>query len=118
MFSLSRVFFPWFNLSSHPSLVCSFGVLVQNSWTCVLYFFRLPTLSKYFYKHNYELLILNSLQTSKNEEEEFNTGPLSVLMMSVKNNTQVCICLCCVRLTVPLCKSRHNCSSENDVKMF
>jgi len=25
----------------------------------------------------------------KNEEEEFNTGPLSVLMMSVKNNTQV-----------------------------
>ena len=26
---------------------------------------------------------------SKNEEEEFNTGPLSVLMMSVKNNTQV-----------------------------
>lgn len=30
------------------------------------------------------------LQTGKNEEEEFNTGPLSVLMMSVKNNTQVC----------------------------
>ncbi|KAA0044802.1 small nuclear ribonucleoprotein Sm D2-like [Cucumis melo var. makuwa] len=29
--------------------------------------------------------------TSKNEEEEFNTGPLSVLMMSVKNNTQVLI---------------------------
>ncbi|KAG9142803.1 hypothetical protein Leryth_005556 [Lithospermum erythrorhizon] len=27
----------------------------------------------------------------KNEEEEFNTGPLSVLMMSVKNNTQCCI---------------------------
>ncbi|KAG6787111.1 hypothetical protein POTOM_008742 [Populus tomentosa] len=26
---------------------------------------------------------------SKNEEEEFSTGPLSVLMMSVKNNTQV-----------------------------
>ncbi|MBA0815504.1 hypothetical protein Gohar_000271 [Gossypium harknessii] len=31
------------------------------------------------------------LQTTKNEEEEFNTGPLSVLMMSVKNNTQVLI---------------------------
>ena len=29
------------------------------------------------------------LQGAKNEEEEFNTGPLSVLMMSVKNNTQV-----------------------------
>lgn len=28
-------------------------------------------------------------QNVKNEEEEFNTGPLSVLMMSVKNNTQV-----------------------------
>ncbi|KAF9669326.1 hypothetical protein SADUNF_Sadunf14G0096100 [Salix dunnii] len=28
---------------------------------------------------------------SKNEEEEFSTGPLSVLMMSVKNNTQVLI---------------------------
>ncbi|CAI9283320.1 unnamed protein product [Lactuca saligna] len=28
---------------------------------------------------------------TKNEEEEFNTGPLSVLMMSVKNNTQVLI---------------------------
>jgi hypothetical protein len=28
---------------------------------------------------------------AKNEEEEFNTGPLSVLMMSVKNNTQVCL---------------------------
>ncbi|KAL9268665.1 putative small nuclear ribonucleoprotein Sm D2 [Drosera capensis] len=27
----------------------------------------------------------------KNEQEEFNTGPLSVLMMSVKNNTQVLI---------------------------
>ncbi|CAH9096042.1 unnamed protein product [Cuscuta epithymum] len=27
----------------------------------------------------------------KNEEEEFNTGPLSVLMMSVRNNTQVLI---------------------------
>ena len=33
------------------------------------------------------------LQTGKNEEEEFNTGPLSVLMMSVKNNTQVCLFL-------------------------
>ncbi|KAK3020843.1 hypothetical protein RJ639_045525, partial [Escallonia herrerae] len=31
------------------------------------------------------------LQQTKNEEEEFNTGPLSVLMMSVKNNTQVLI---------------------------
>ncbi|KAK1356927.1 Small nuclear ribonucleoprotein Sm D2 [Heracleum sosnowskyi] len=28
---------------------------------------------------------------AKNEEEEFHTGPLSVLMMSVKNNTQVLI---------------------------
>ncbi|PKI32038.1 hypothetical protein CRG98_047569 [Punica granatum] len=28
---------------------------------------------------------------TKNEEEEFNTGPLSVLMMSVKSNTQVLI---------------------------
>ncbi|XP_057484249.1 uncharacterized protein LOC130770718 [Actinidia eriantha] len=28
---------------------------------------------------------------AKNEEEEFSTGPLSVLMMSVKNNTQVLI---------------------------
>ncbi|KAI5678105.1 hypothetical protein M9H77_09055 [Catharanthus roseus] len=27
----------------------------------------------------------------KNEEEEFNTGPLSILMLSVKNNTQVLI---------------------------
>lgn len=33
--------------------------------------------------------LLIYLQTPKNEEEEFNTGPLSVLMMSVKNNTQV-----------------------------
>ncbi|XP_058082864.1 uncharacterized protein LOC131230858 isoform X2 [Magnolia sinica] len=30
-------------------------------------------------------------EVTKNEEEEFNTGPLSVLMMSVKNNTQVLI---------------------------
>ncbi|KAL2651216.1 hypothetical protein R1flu_019344 [Riccia fluitans] len=29
--------------------------------------------------------------TEKTEEEEFSTGPLSVLMMSVKNNTQVLI---------------------------
>jgi len=28
-------------------------------------------------------------QAGKKEEEEFSTGPLSVLMMSVKNNTQV-----------------------------
>ncbi|KAI7753392.1 hypothetical protein M8C21_030988 [Ambrosia artemisiifolia] len=26
---------------------------------------------------------------TKNEDEELNTGPLSVLMMSVKNNTQI-----------------------------
>lgn len=32
--------------------------------------------------------ILYAIQAKK-EEEEFNTGPLSVLMMSVKNNTQV-----------------------------
>ncbi|BBH07886.1 Small nuclear ribonucleoprotein family protein [Prunus dulcis] len=32
-----------------------------------------------------------SWKVTKNEEEEFNTGPLSVLMMSVKNNTQVLI---------------------------
>lgn len=38
----------------------------------------------------YKLLLTQTLwQGSKNEEEEFNTGPLSVLMMSVKNNTQV-----------------------------
>uniref|UniRef100_J3L878 Small nuclear ribonucleoprotein Sm D2 n=1 Tax=Oryza brachyantha TaxID=4533 RepID=J3L878_ORYBR len=30
-------------------------------------------------------------QQGKKEEEEFSTGPLSVLMMSVKNNTQVLI---------------------------
>jgi small nuclear ribonucleoprotein D2 len=28
-------------------------------------------------------------QQGKKEEEEFSTGPLSVLMLSVKNNTQV-----------------------------
>ncbi|KAE9602869.1 hypothetical protein Lalb_Chr12g0204141 [Lupinus albus] len=33
--------------------------------------------------HTYLLQVV-----SKNEEEEFNTGPLFVLMMSVKNNTQ------------------------------
>ncbi|KAJ0674267.1 putative small nuclear ribonucleoprotein Sm D2 [Helianthus annuus] len=34
---------------------------------------------------------------TKNEEEEFNTGPLSVLMMSVKNNSQITffLLLCC-----------------------
>ena len=30
-------------------------------------------------------------ELAKREEEEFNTGPLSVLMQSVKNNTQVLI---------------------------
>ncbi|CAN6235650.1 unnamed protein product, partial [Urochloa humidicola] len=30
-------------------------------------------------------------QAGKKEEEEFSTGPLSVLMLSVKNNTQVLI---------------------------
>jgi small nuclear ribonucleoprotein D2 len=30
-------------------------------------------------------------ELSKREEEEFNTGPLSVLTQSVKNNTQVLI---------------------------
>ncbi|KAL5983730.1 Small nuclear ribonucleoprotein Sm D2 [Asimina triloba] len=34
---------------------------------------------------------MRQIVTVKNEEEEFNTGPLSVLMMSVKNNTQVLI---------------------------
>lgn len=42
----------------------------------------------------------------KTEEEEFSTGPLSVLTMSVKNNTQVCdLCtyedFCCFnRITI------------------
>lgn len=38
-----------------------------------------------------KLLVFNILYyiQAKKEEEEFNTGPLSVLMMSVKNNTQV-----------------------------
>jgi hypothetical protein len=31
----------------------------------------------------------SSIKQGKKEEEEFSTGPLSVLMMSVKNNTQV-----------------------------
>ncbi|CAN6934492.1 unnamed protein product, partial [Brassica oleracea] len=34
------------------------------------------------------------LNQEKTEEEEFNTGPLSVLMMSVKNDTQVLINCC------------------------
>jgi hypothetical protein len=32
-------------------------------------------------------------ELAKREEEEFNTGPLSVLTQSVKNNTQVCIAI-------------------------
>ena len=32
---------------------------------------------------------LTEEELSKREEEEFNTGPLSVLTQSVKNNTQV-----------------------------
>ncbi|WZZ82565.1 hypothetical protein YC2023_103137 [Brassica napus] len=36
-------------------------------------------------------VLRNCLLGGKTEEEEFNTGPLSVLMMSVKNNTQVLI---------------------------
>jgi len=36
--------------------------------------------------------------TEKTEEEEFSTGPLSVLTMSVKNNTPVCVLVsvCCM----------------------
>ncbi|AET05464.2 small nuclear ribonucleoprotein [Medicago truncatula] len=41
--------------------------------------------------HHIYVLSLHNLAVGKNEEEEFNTGPLSVLMMSVKNNTQVLI---------------------------
>ena len=70
----------------------------------ILFIFLVPTLLKCFYKHPCSVLTLNPLQTSKNEEEEFNTGPLSVLMMSVKNNTQVCfVCAC---LTVAPCNSQ------------
>jgi hypothetical protein len=38
------------------------------------------------------------LLQEKTEEEEFSTGPLSVLTMSVKNNTQVCVLVsvCCI----------------------
>lgn len=39
----------------------------------------------------------------KNEEEEFNTGPLSVLMMSVKNNTQVCLTSCFLLYIYHIC---------------
>ncbi|VAI25463.1 unnamed protein product [Triticum turgidum subsp. durum] len=37
------------------------------------------------------VLSLCCLQQGKKEEEEFSTGPLSILMLSVKNNTQVLI---------------------------
>uniref|UniRef100_A0A803L9T3 Small nuclear ribonucleoprotein Sm D2 n=1 Tax=Chenopodium quinoa TaxID=63459 RepID=A0A803L9T3_CHEQI len=37
------------------------------------------------------IVLFDNFCKGKNEEEEFNTGPLSVLMMSVKNNTRVLI---------------------------
>ena len=36
---------------------------------------------------------LTEEEMAKREEEEFNTGPLSVLTQSVKNNTQVILTL-------------------------
>lgn len=39
--------------------------------------------------HLYFFLCMLTFCQTKKEEEEFSTGPLSVLMMSVKNNTQV-----------------------------
>ncbi|MFS7958111.1 hypothetical protein Hanom_Chr07g00674311 [Helianthus anomalus] len=35
------------------------------------------------------ILDIKARETNKNEQEDSNTTPLSVLMMSVKNNTQV-----------------------------
>ena len=35
-----------------------------------------------------------SVKEDKDEAKEFETGPLSVLMYSVKQNTQVCYFLC------------------------
>lgn len=43
------------------------------------------------YHYHTSLIYYYLFQGGKKEEEEFNTGPLSVLMMSVKNNTQVLI---------------------------
>ncbi|KAM0064593.1 putative small nuclear ribonucleoprotein Sm D2 [Helianthus debilis subsp. tardiflorus] len=59
----------------------------------LVYFIFIDSICVWIAFHYQMVLIsipLDIFQT-KNEEEEFNTGPLSVLMMSVKNNTQVLI---------------------------
>ncbi|CAK9136255.1 unnamed protein product [Ilex paraguariensis] len=54
------------------------------------FFFQLK-LDLTYHDSSISLQLLTWWTQSKNEEEEFNTGPLSILMMSVKNNTQVLI---------------------------
>ncbi|KAG5030262.1 putative small nuclear ribonucleoprotein Sm D2 isoform B [Glycine soja] len=56
-----------------------------------LYLDLLPSLNQASCLDSHFYLHIVSPTVGKNEEEEFNTGPLSVLMMSVKNNTQVLI---------------------------
>ncbi|KAJ4766731.1 Small nuclear ribonucleoprotein-like protein [Rhynchospora pubera] len=52
---------------------------------------KLPFLCRYITSTRTSMAAMEDDTNTKKEEEEFSTGPLSVLMMSVKNNTQVLI---------------------------
>ncbi|KAI3679047.1 hypothetical protein L6452_38354 [Arctium lappa] len=84
-----------------PSKLCStvfagvanrfsiFQVVLLQAYSQIEYevLFTIP----FFFVHYFCSRPMEEDGQTKNEEEEFNTGPLSVLMMSVKNNTQVLI---------------------------
>ena len=62
----------------------------MRSMACARLSARHPTLLA-LRAHGSLLLVFCSDEAAKKEEDEFNTGPLSVLMQSVKNNSQVLI---------------------------
>ncbi|KAJ8749064.1 hypothetical protein K2173_013671 [Erythroxylum novogranatense] len=80
---LSSVFF-FFSVNINSSLA-----VVGNIIVCLIFLSSID----WFHSHIFfwSSRPMEEDQNGKKEEEEFNTGPLSVLMMSVKNNTQVLI---------------------------
>lgn len=99
----------------NKNLVCWFSMLVfflvtnpvlwfvVKIWIIGLFFFEFLFSCSFLFLKSCCADPVNILQAvGKNEEEEFNTGPLSVLMMSVKNNTQVCLFILIIYCTVVL----------------
>lgn len=70
-----------------------FNLSILTESTFYIYYYRLSNIILFYIRSSLTKpkSEMTPEELAKREEEEFNTGPLSVLTQSVKNNTQVLI---------------------------